>query len=227
MRALFHSADTASTNATSLTQSITVASTNNRLLLVSIAVGPTALGGPPTVSTVDWNSGEALTRIDRILNGGRIRAEMWALVNPTATTANVVITLTGAFAANIVAGYCQLKNVFQGNALRGKNTAQNTSGTASVTVTDSLAIDLGIDSLGVDGAGVLITADSGQTLRATKSVSSGGNTTQLRVSTKRGAATGMTLTYTFGLSTPDWAMVAASLKPQIEHRLLAQLGVGK
>ena len=74
-----------SANATSLTVSHTVAAGSNLLIaLISLDDGET--------STAVFNTSESMTLLRRDENAGAATTEIWYLINPTVTTANIVFS---------------------------------------------------------------------------------------------------------------------------------------
>lgn len=111
----------------------------------SIIVGITLDSTTATVSSVKWNTTEDLTAI----SGTAIRttaqyAQLWGLKNPTATTADVVITLSASVNAQI--GACPVISVDQTTPFIGGTTASalfTTTLSSPVTCTSSdLAVDI-------------------------------------------------------------------------------------
>lgn len=77
----------------SLTLSNVVVGGSDRILDVVVALGTNTV----SVSSVAFNTSESLTLLRfRQITGGVQRLEVWGLTAPTATTADVVITLSGS-----------------------------------------------------------------------------------------------------------------------------------
>jgi len=96
-----HDADSSATpaSASSFTWSHTVANQSNRILIVGIAYN-TNNDDTPVTNTVKFNTNENFVLAQRssfidINNKSWVAVELWYLVNPTATTANIVVTLSG------------------------------------------------------------------------------------------------------------------------------------
>lgn len=226
---LFQSATTDAVNGTSRSTSLSVSALADRLLLLCIGVGPNSLGSCPAVSSVVFNTTENFTRIDRVVNAGNIRTEMWGLIAPTATTANAVVSVGGGLNANLSIAYLQIYNVDQSSPLTAKNTGVGT-GNPSTTVGTSTDTDLVIDSLGISGTSITV-VDAGQTIRAVKSITTSGTTTQVKSSTKAGSSGGVTMSWTALSGTPIWAQIVASIKSADTNLVLAptlpMLGAGR
>ena len=137
-------------NGTTITNSaFTVAANSNRVLIVSAA----RYGAGGDISSVTWNAGaESFTRAvfdDDPLSG---RTEIWYLVNPTATTADIVTTwnaTTGRRGAGVYSYYnCdQTSPIGVTNSTNGVGTT--TTGTITPTTTGSLIVDCEVSSSNV------------------------------------------------------------------------------
>jgi len=142
--------DDDSSNGTEITNAaFTVASNSNRVLIVSAA----RYGAGGDISGVTWNGGtEPFTRAvfdDDPLSG---RTEIWFLVNPTATTADIVTTwnaTTGRRGAGVYSYYnCdQTSPIGVTNSTNGVGTT--TTGTITPTTTGSLIVDCEVSSSNV------------------------------------------------------------------------------
>jgi len=144
-------------------------------------------------------------------DGGFIAVDAWYLVNPDATTANVVVTV--ASNTRLCCTAISFTGVHQTTPL---GTAANNNGTGtSPTLNVSSDVDgMVVDCLGgvegkiLGGTG----AGTGQTERSTVSVASGGNRRDQRTSTEAG--TGGTVTMSWGIGTSDnWYIGAVPVKP--------------
>mgnify|MGYP003674558792 CR=1 FL=1 len=135
-----------SASGTTITNSaFTVANNSNRILVVSAG----CYDATQNITGVTWNAGaESFTRAVFLDNGGA-RTEIWYLVNPTATTADVVTTWassTGRRGAGVYSYY----NADQTTPIGITNTANGvsspTTGTLTPTTTGSLIVDCEISS---------------------------------------------------------------------------------
>lgn len=118
---------------TSLTNSaFTVASNSNRILIVCGGVE----GGTQSISGITWNGVETFTRAAEQYNDGR--SEIWYLVNPTATTADIVTTWGSSSNAR-AAGVYSYYNVDQANPIGVTSTASGTGATTTGTITPTSA----------------------------------------------------------------------------------------
>ena len=140
----------ASASATSITISgFTVGNNSNKILIVSVgSYNPT-----PTVSGITWNSSENFTQINTVLNNGR--ADLWYLVNPTSTTADIVVTYSSS-AGSRSAGVTSLYNVNQSTPIGVTNTVTGTGGTIAGTITPTTTGSWIIDSaMSLTGLGAI------------------------------------------------------------------------
>jgi len=131
---------------TTITNSaFTVAANSNRILIVAAG----CYDATQNISGVTWNAGaESFTRAVFLDNGGA-RTEIWYLINPTATTADVVTTWassTGRRGAGVYSYY----NADQTSPIGITNTANGvsspTTGTLTPTTAGSLIVDCEISS---------------------------------------------------------------------------------
>jgi len=140
----------ASASATSITISgFTVGNNSNKILIVSVgSYNPT-----PTVSGITWNSSENFTQINTVANNGR--ADLWYLVNPTSTTADIVVTYSSS-AGSRSAGVTSLYNVNQSTPIGVTNTVTGTGGTIAGTITPTTTGSWIIDSaMSLTGLGAI------------------------------------------------------------------------
>ena len=143
---------------TTITNSaFTVAGNSNRILIVS-AGQQDLTGVPGEISGVTWNGVENFTRAVFLENGSGTRSEIWYLVNPTATTADVVTTWGGA-SNRRGAGVYSYYNVNQVSPIGITNTDSGTSttttGTITPTTSGSLIVDVEISDSSAAGTDTL------------------------------------------------------------------------
>jgi len=130
---------------TTLTESaFTVANNSNRILIV--CAGVQAAG--QTISGITWNGVENFTRAVFLSDSVGSRTEIWYLVNPTATTADVVTTW-GTSVTRGGSGVYSFYNVNQVSPIGVTNTASavtgaTTTGTLTPTTGGSLIVDVQI-----------------------------------------------------------------------------------
>jgi hypothetical protein len=104
-----------------LTWSHTVGSGSNKILVVGVgARDPTA--GNTVVNSVVFNTSESFTKVRDDSVGGvqTLRSGLWYLLNPSTTTANIVVTFAGA-ADDSGAGAISLFNVSQSSPIDAQN----------------------------------------------------------------------------------------------------------
>ena len=136
MAIAFNSATSTNGDASSFTFSHTPAGAD-RILLVYIAYKDST----DAESTVVFNTTESLTRLSQGSYGATQFGSLWYLLNPTATTANVVVTLTTAERAAIGAvSYTGVEAIETGNF--STTSGQDTNPLNSITTvnSDSLAV---------------------------------------------------------------------------------------
>jgi MSHA biogenesis protein MshQ len=119
----------------SLTFSHTVASGSNRLLVVGVSFDN---DNSETVTGITFG-GAALTKSGSIANSDDARAEIWYLIAPTVTTANVVVSLSGTLSSErgIVAGALNLTGVHQTTPVGTFQSDEADGNPASLDVTSS------------------------------------------------------------------------------------------
>lgn len=135
-----------------LTFTITVAAGTDCLV---VTVGSAAaLLLDRTILSVIFNGTEVLTLVPGSASddGNFCASSIWRLLNPTATTADVVVTKTGAGNAVIGAGATRLTGVDQGTPTGTAATASGSSATASVAVT-AASDDVTVGAIGSDSEG--------------------------------------------------------------------------
>ena len=153
-------------NATTSTKSVTVASGSNKALLVLI----TGYGTPGSQSTsVVFNGDENFTYIAGSYadNGDSQYVEAWYLVNPTATTANVVSTFGASRSATI--NIWSLAGVDQSTPIGAVDEDGDTNGdtpyVSSITTTEANSLVLQVVGTGGTTASGRMSPASGQTER--------------------------------------------------------------
>ena len=200
------------TNATSVTiSSLTVGNNANRLLIVGIAAwdGNTA---DSVVSSVSWNGSttgfaEVITAVGP--GASTNRSSIWRLIAPTAATASVVVTVAAATAelgANALSAY----DVNQTTPLGTAVTDENTTTTATVTVSDAADDDLVYDAVYISASSLAnVAAGAGQTERMNSAITAG---SQGCASTQLGSVSGDVMSWTFTGSFSEWVQTAVALK---------------
>lgn len=162
--AVAHQSSTAFTNTpadTSHTQSVTVSTGSDLVMVVAVGIEDET----NTVSSITFN-GSALTFHSRHACSPVSTLEWWYMVNPTVTTANVVVTVTGS--EQFSGGVMVFTGAKQTSPL-GTPTYNGSGGTCgtganpSITLTDGTTGDMAID-LFMESAGS-VTVGAGQTER--------------------------------------------------------------
>ena len=135
-------AEDAASGTTITNSGFTVAANANRILIVSANV----YAGAEAISGITWNGVENFTRAVFIDSASADRrCEIWYLVNPTATTADVVTTWSSA-AIRRAAGVYSYYNALQASPIGITNTAEGTGSTSTGTITPTTAGSLIVDS---------------------------------------------------------------------------------
>lgn len=146
--------DSDAASGTTITNSgFTVAANANRILIVSAGV----YDASQAISGITWNGTENFTRAVFIDAGsGQTRSEIWYLVNPTATTADIVTTWSSA-AIRRGAGVYSFYNALQVSPIGVTNTASGTGSTSTGTITPTTTGSTIIDAEIGEGGGVAAT----------------------------------------------------------------------
>jgi hypothetical protein len=195
---------------TSLTWSHTVASNSNRLLVVGVSLRHSV--GTEVVSSVTFN-GVPLTFLSEATRSSA-RSELWYLLDPPATTADVVVTLSSADRA--IAGAASYYNVSQTFAFRP--TASNTGSglIASVPVSCRLG-DMVFSTISRNNSGGSLTVGAGQNSRWSRVTAAGGDSSGSR---QRGGGSDsdgidgvVTMEYTWSDASRFYSMLAVAIKP--------------
>lgn len=148
------------TLAASKTQSVTVSAGSDRCLVVPVAFD---LDGR-TVSGITFNGSENFVKKSDhtyVTGAPSMRTEFWYLINPTVTTANVVISIAGG-TARFAGAVFAVTGCHQTTPLGTAVTSGSGTANASVTVADGATGDLVIDLI-QDGAGDADPVGAGQT----------------------------------------------------------------
>jgi hypothetical protein len=187
--------DSGATNTCTFSQ--TINNNTNRLLTVQVSpLDATA------VSSVTFN-GQSLTKLDSSINGNA-EADIWYLINPPATTANVVVTLAAnkQFNAGAIAFY----NVDQTTPFGTVFKSTGNSGTASTTVTDATVNDYVVDAVAVNFDSPITVTGTGEVEKWQGN--SFFNTTTGNVT----AGTGSSITMSSTFAAHVWAQIAVAVK---------------
>lgn len=194
------SATTGTSQATSLTYSLTSTGIN-RLILVQISTEATAVSG------VTYN-GVALTQATTITNGG-VKSEQWYLIAPPIGTYSVVITL--ASASYITSGAEIYNTVNQSSPIGTLQTSTGTSTSPSLTLITATDNSLVVDSLATGVLPIVYTTGAGQVenwhVTATPNVRQGASS----IESAGSQPDSVTMSWSLTQSTP-WAQTAIEIK---------------
>lgn len=198
-------------SATTVTiSSFVVGSGSNRLLLVGVSMNNHGGDGPTQVDTVTFG-GAGLTLIGTVTNSDDARLEIWKLVAPVVSTADIVVTVdrnTGG--CGIVAGAMSFTGVHQSTPTSAISGATGTSTLSTVDIS-SAADELVMDTVAVEWDATGLDIGAGQTERWGVDVSTTQDINGYG-STEPGAAS-VTMSWTQGGSGDHWAIGAVSIKP--------------
>lgn len=212
-------------NATGLTISgLTIAANANRALVVGVATWD-SVASNSLVSSVTWNgSGVGFAQITTELGPGASinRASLWGLVNPTATTADVVVTLGGESGD---VGVCALSlydvdpSVSFAGAISGEGTG-TTSATVSTTVSGVGTSDMVVDAVYVsaDTLSTPLTVGAGQIARQNGVIAAGISASA--ASTQLGTSGGIMTWDVTAVDTIEWVAVACVVKATSVRKFL-------
>lgn len=195
---------------TTLSWSHTTSGTN-RLLVIS-AMAWQDVAGTGTVSGVTYN-GAALTKANAT-TGGAMRAEVWYIKNPTIGTNTVVVTYTGNTDARKASGV-SFTNADQTSPLDASNVASGTSSPITLnltTTTDNATI---VDAA-TNFTTTALTIGAGQVSVRNDVTGSTGFAASYKGPAS--PATSYPMSWTKA-GTDDWAIVAASFKPNTSSDL--------
>lgn len=181
---------------------------SDRYLLCAVhwtAASPT----PETVSSVTFN-GTSLTSIEKVGGtAGFPTVELFALVAPAVTTANVVVTMSVAVTFQLIAGCVTFSGVNQSTPTSGYLEQTGTispDGQPSLTVT-SATDDMVLNALTTDGDGS-VTVGGGQT---TQWINLGSSAAAGHGSTEPGASS-VTMSYSELASFTEYAHAAINIQ---------------
>lgn len=204
------------TGSATLTFSHTPGSGSNRLLIVAISVGSTALSGAspaPTVTSVTYN-GVAMTLVDDAL-GSESRIVLYRLVNPAAGPFNVVVTVSSATNVKIDASATTFTGVDQSTPLDMSVVFESAASVGSISLTvGSTASDLIYSATAIDEGTVDqgITTDAGQTELWN---TSGVNYTSAASSYEAGTGSNVTSLYTYD-NAQDHSGIIVAIKQVVQ-----------
>lgn len=181
------------------TTAFTVAS-GTTLMMVGVHIGLNALNPINNVTGVTWNTSESLSQIAAsVSDDNNFEGVAWySLVNPTVTTANVVLSVDSPFqwAVSII--------TFSGSSLtiETPNVSTGTSANPSITNGDSVADDTVLALMANDGSDS-ITAQSGTSIGSAYVDSDSRMASQYKVAT---GTNNTVMSWTMGATSASWAL---------------------
>ncbi len=210
-------ASSSAADTTVLSFSHTINAGTDSLLMVGVAVH-----GQTKVTSVQWGTTPAtcsatctpssclcaLGQVGTVTDSGKnITAQLWALENPPAGTASVVVTLPSSH--RIVSGATSLFGVDHTTPLGKAVAASGDSGTPASVQVASPSGALVLDAIGASPNTTLMVTGSGQR-QLYQSASTSSEGVSGAVSTLSGTGT---VTMSWSLSVPHWAMIAVPINP--------------
>ena len=164
------------------------------------------------ITRITFGGADLLKAADADDGGNRCAAEVWYLVNPTAATADLVVTCSSARRIQWVA-YC-LTGVSQGTPVGTGATATGNDTTPTVAVS-SAAGELVIDAVAALAdtdlfPGLTLTVGAGQT-QTDQGLASSGTPAVLGGSSREAGASSVTMSWTLSTTT-RWAIAAVPFK---------------
>lgn len=208
---------------TSSTWSHVVGSGSNRILCVICTARDSSGTNDFVVSSVTFNgSGTGFSMIPGLTDtSDRVRTEIWVLVNPTNTTANIVVTWTGS-CQTVAAGAISLNGVDQSSPVHVSDTSQGTGTNPTISLTTSINNTFMVGGVMIDTSSDIINDQGSAIFNLDGSRQAGGSYIALPSS-----GTG-TLSWTSSLSSGAWVAAAIAFKEFSLNtvRNLALLGVG-
>jgi len=195
----------------SVTKSVTVPAGSNKLMVVCSGIRSDS---DRTITGITFNGTEALTLACRDVHGTVTpfwRTEIWYLVNPTSTTADVVVSYSGVSGTGLAVSIALFDGMKQTGLPDAIASANGASTTLATTITTIAANAIIIDSaIGRDDGG--LTVGAGQTQRTNRLI--GLNVEGVGISTVVKVSPGVeVMDWTQGNGALDWVIVAASFAP--------------
>ena len=197
---------------TTINLSVTVPSTADRILVVTVECRENS-DPDRQVDSVYFNTTEQLTQAVGIDNGAQVTSYKYYIVNPTATTANVTVTMKGT-CQSVYVSACILTGVDTADPIDATNSDSDISDTSTTiggSITTSDANSVLIDGVVLDDDdGHTMNAYSGRVERRDQSdpgdSESGAST---RTTTTAGA---YSMDWTKPSTSEDWAWTVVAIK---------------
>jgi len=202
------SAATAQAAADSISISGLVVDGTNKLLVVGVTSYKG--GGGNGVSSMNWNTSEAMTRLGSVLywNTGEA-TELWYLINPTSTTSGVGANLTTGTEASSMVAFV-INGAHQTTPLGTAATDSTTSGTSVTASPASTTSSLVLGILGYWNDNTY-TPGGSQTV-PTGGTSDGSGTESTIMSYKAGAASTTSMSWSWS-GAQEAGLIAVAINP--------------
>ena len=194
----------APTTTASWTFSHTVGAGSDRVLVVATS----HRDGNKNVTNITFNGVTLTQAIQQNGTSSNNQVNIWYLVNPTVTTANVVITVSGS--VKIAATAINLTGVYQAAPVSSTAGNSGTSTAPSATVV-SASNELVMAAVAANGDALSVASGGGQISLANNGTGTGGGDVRMGVDSETGAAS-VTTTWTLGAS-KSWGTASASVRP--------------
>lgn len=181
------------------------------LLLVGAAIALGNPGVPPQTTSLTF-SGVPLTLVHRELGNSTLQPmlEIWQLVDPPSTVANLVFTLAGT-TDSLVAGATVIDGVNPATPIRAFNATSSTGGMSATNTLASAPGDLAIDTVCTGTS--IDAAASGQTPVWSDPAGTGTTCENAASSSQPGAGSVMFQWNVNAAGTDDWVDIAVSVEP--------------
>lgn len=200
--------DTVGASVSSVTiHNYTIASGDNRLLIVGIGVVNDGSTGNLAISSVTFN-GVAMTQVCNGNVADDSRAWIYKLVAPDITTANIVVTFGAATAEWINVGAANFTGVDQTTPCGtcASDTDDNTTYSISVSsATNDLVVDMFVGENSTNST----TPGSGQTANWNRAIGAAGGA---GASSRKAGASSVTMSWTDGATSSHRVLTGVSLK---------------
>ncbi len=205
----------ASDAATTTVSSVAVGNNTNRILIALVGLGDHFTSSQ--VASIVFNSSEYFTYAGTQIGDGQdTSCEVWYLVNPTVTTANVVVDYTGSTTPDAGVAILSLYGVDQSDPIGATNTATAQSNSASVSLTTEAANSWIVDIVAADdnnNPGSEFSPTGSQTERVDFEGGSGTGTFTMAVGTRAvTTATSYTVSWSIASGTEYWVQEAVEVK---------------
>lgn len=207
--------------------------------LLVVRVGFVRTANLDVVSTVKWKPGagdeQSFTLKGAVTNATNCRVELWYLRNPVVAADQIEITLTGSATPSVIlVGACtsywgEVPESVVADPFRGSNGQQGNATSTSRSFASEIG-DEGLDVIAVKELGGTPTEDSGQSLTFMVSIGTpiplGSGSLDVGGSSEPGAATTMTMGWSWGAVSKQFAFGCASIRAAYPNDLtITQEGI--